>query len=127
MSGPAKSLFYFAFYMIAAGVTLLFFPRLPLAIFGLPEEGLLWVRLMGMLVLVFSYYYMNLARKDVTDFFRWTVHTRALVPVFFAGFIAFADMPPLLMLFALGDLAGAIWTAWALKRDGVRIFGPARN
>jgi hypothetical protein len=127
VSTPAKTIYYFALYLVGAGLALLLFPRLPLVIFGLEIEGLVWIRILGMLVLVFAYYYLNLARSEVTDFFRWTVHTRTLVPFFFAAFILFTGMKPVLMLFALGDLAGALWTAWALRGAGVRIYQRADN
>ena len=127
MSTPAKTIYYFALYLVGAGLALLLFPRFPLAILSLEIEGLAWIRILGMLVLVFAYYYLNLARNEVTDFFRWTVHTRSLVPLFFAAFILFAGMSPVLMLFALGDLAGALWTAWALHGAGIQIYRRGDN
>ena len=127
MSTPAKTIYYFALYLVGAGLTLLLFPRFPLAILSLEIEGLAWIRILGMLVLVFAYYYLNLARNEVTDFFRWTVHTRLLVPLVFAAFILLAGMRPVLMLFALGDLAGALWTAWALHGAGIQIYRRGDN
>jgi hypothetical protein len=127
VSRPAKTIYYFALYLVGAGLTLLLFPRLPLVILGLEIQGLAWIRILGMLVLVFAYYYLNLARNEVTDFFRWTVHTRSLVPFVFAAFILFAGMSPILMLFALGDLAGAVWTARALHAAGIRIYQRGDN
>ena len=127
MSTPAKTIYYFALYLVGAGLTLLLFPRLPLVILSLEIEGLAWIRILGMLVLVFAYYYLNLARNEVTDFFRWTVHTRLLVPLFFAAFILLTGMKPVLMLFALGDLAGALWTAWALHGAGIQIYQRGDN
>jgi hypothetical protein len=127
VSTPAKTIYYFALYLVGAGLTLLLFPSFPLALLSLELEGLAWIRILGMLVLVFAYYYLNLARSEVTDFFRWTVHTRALVPFFFAAFIFLAGMQPVLMLFALGDLAGALWTAWALRSANVQIYQRADN
>ena len=127
MSTPAKTIYYFALYLVGAGLALLLFPRLPLTILSLEIEGLTWIRILGMLVLVFAYYYLNLARNEVTDFFRWTVHTRSLVPLCFATFILLAGMRPILMLFALGDLAGALWTAWALHGAGIQIYQRGDN
>jgi len=127
MSTPAKTIYYFALYLVAAGLTLLLFPKVPLILFDLEIEGLAWIRILGMLVLVFAYYYLNLARSEVTSFFRWTVHTRSLVPFFFAAFILLTGMKPALMLFALGDLAGALWTTWALRNAGIQIYQRADN
>ena len=127
MSTPAKTIYYFALYLVAAGLALLLFPRVPLRVFDLEIEGLAWIRILGMLVLVFAYYYLNLARSEFTSFFRWTVHTRSLVPLFFAALILLAGMKPILMLFALGDLLGALWTAWALRKAGVQIYQRTDN
>jgi hypothetical protein len=127
MSTPAKTIYYFALYLVAAGLTLLLFPTVPLRILELEIEGLAWIRILGMLVLVFAYYYLNLARSEFTSFFRWTVHTRSLVPLFFAAFILLTGMKPILMLFALGDLAGGLWTAWALRNAGIQIYQRADN
>jgi hypothetical protein len=127
VSTPAKTIYYFALYLVAAGLTLLLFPRVPLRILDLEIGGLAWIRILGMLVLVFAYYYLNLARNEFTSFFRWTVHTRSLVPLFFVAFILLTGMKPILMLFALGDLAGALWTAWALRRANIQIYQRADN
>jgi hypothetical protein len=47
MGGPARTIYYFAFYMVMAGVVLIAIPRMPLAVFGLPEEGIAWIRILG--------------------------------------------------------------------------------
>ena len=75
-----------------------------------------------MVVVFLSYYYANLARQGNVDFFRLTVHTRSTVPLFFVAFILIFDMRAVTLLFAVGDLAGAVWTAMALRSEGHELF-----
>ena len=119
MSGSAKSIYYFGMYLVVIGLLILFFPKLPLTILNLDtgsEQSLAWIRILGMLVLIYAYYYIRLSRAEVNLFFRLTVHTRALVPVVFALLIFAGALKPILILFALGDFLGALWTFLMLQR-----------
>jgi hypothetical protein len=118
MSREAKSIYYFAMYMVVIGLFLFLFPRLPLDALNMKPEGNtghVWVRILGLLVLVFAYYYIRLSRAEVRDFFKWTVHTRGSIPVIFAVLILAGELQPILFLVALGDFAGAVWTFLALR------------
>ena len=118
MSGPAKSIYYFGMYLVVIGLVILLFPKLPLTILKLDtgsEQSLAWIRILGMLVLIYAYYYIRLSRAEVTLFFRLTVHTRALVPVVFAILILMGVLKPILILFALGDFLCALWTFLRLQ------------
>jgi len=42
---------------------------------------------------------------------------RSSVPLFFLAFVAAGLASPMLILFGVVDLAGALWTALALRRD----------
>lgn len=46
--------------------------------------------------------------------FRWTVHARCAVIVFFLAFVVAGLAKPVLLLFGIVDFAGAIWTWRAL-------------
>jgi len=116
MSGPARTIYYFAFYMVMAGVVLIVIPRIPLAVFGLPEEGVAWIRILGLLVLILACYYLTLARNEVTAFFRVSVRARVAVPFIFLGFALLGWVEPILILFGLADLAGGVWTGVALRK-----------
>jgi len=62
-----------------------------------------------------GFYYIQAARKDLVDFFRWTVPVRASVILFFVAFVLLGYAQPTLVLFGVIDLAGAIWTGFALR------------
>ncbi|MFC2160925.1 hypothetical protein ACFLRX_04660 [Acidobacteriota bacterium] len=84
--------------------------------FNVPETSKVWIRVVGVLVLLIGYYYVRAAtdKKDMTNFFRWTIYARSSVLVFFIVFVLLNYVQPILILFGVFDLVGAIWTALAL-------------
>jgi hypothetical protein len=68
-----------------------------------------------MLVLFLGFYYTQAARKEMTDFFRWTVYLRSTVIIFFVIFVLLGLASPPLIMFGVVDLLGAIWTGLALR------------
>lgn len=117
MSRGARSLLVFGVYLVALGVFLLIAPNTLITLFGLPESQDVWIRVVGMLVTLLAYYDIQAARKEATDFFRWSVVARGTVIVFFAGFVIANLAKPILLLFGGIDLAGAAWTYLALRQD----------
>ena len=120
MSQAAKSLFVFGVYLCGLGLILLFVPNLILQLFGVPPTHEVWIRINGMFVLCLSFYYVQVARNELTIFIRWTVWTRGAVIFFFAAFVLLVSAPKALLLFGLIDLLAAIWTWLALKKDEAR-------
>ena len=117
MSKSATSVFVFAIYLYVLGLVLLVVPNLLLAVFGIAETDEVWIRVVGMLVLILGYYYSQAARMGLTAFFRLTVIGRSAVPLFFIAFVLARLAPPVLIVFGLIDLAGAMWTAVALRGE----------
>lgn len=118
MSRAAKSLFVFGVYLCGLGLMLLLAPNLLLRVFGVPATSEVWIRVIGMLVLCLSFYYIQAARHELTTFIRWTVWTRLAVIVYFAAFVLLLSAPKPLLLFGLVDLLAALWTWLALNRRG---------
>lgn len=115
MSSCAKSVLAFAIYLALLGLILLIAPNVLLALFGLPATGEVWIRIVGMLVVLLAFYYAQAARHDLRPFFRWTVYARGSVLVFFIAFVVFGLAEPVLLLFGVIDLLGALWTLAALR------------
>lgn len=120
MSRAAKSLFVFGIYLCGLGAALLLVPNLLLQVFGVAPTKEVWIRVVGMLVLCLSFYYVRAARSELTTFIRWTVWTRAAVIVYFTAFVLWVGAPKALLLFGLIDLLAAVWTRLALNRDEAR-------
>ncbi len=115
MSKAAASLFVFGLYLIGLGVLLVLAPDALLNFMGLPAPRDVWIRVVGTLVLVLALYSILAARRDLTDFIRWTVYGRSLVVVILLAFVLLGLASPVLILFAIVDSAGAVWTSIALR------------
>jgi hypothetical protein len=117
MSRSTTSILVFGIYLVFLGLILLISPNYLLRIVGLPTTSEAWIRLTGMLILVLSFYYIQAARNEVTIFYRWTLYTRLSAIFVLLGFVILELASPVILLFWLGDLAGAIWTWLTLKSE----------
>jgi hypothetical protein len=115
MSNSAKSMLVFGIYLLTAGVTLLIIPNVFLGVLGLPTTNEVWIRVIGMLLFLISFYYILGARNELLVFFRWTVYTRGSAFIFFIIFVLLGLVKPIILLLGVIELAGATWTALALK------------
>ncbi len=114
MSAAARSLAVFACYLAVVAVGLLLAPNAILAPLGFAPVVDVWVRIVGMLVLVLAIYYFVAAKHEAEPLIRATVPVRASVIVVFGGFVVARLAPPALLGFGGVDLVGAVWTARAL-------------
>jgi hypothetical protein len=124
MSKAAKSMTVFGGYLLLLGLVLVLSPNTLLRVFRFAPTGEVWIRVVGMLVLVLAYYYWNAAGAGLTSFFRWSVAARSSVLLFFIAFVAAGLAPPTLILFGVIDIAGAAWTALALRAEAAARPGP---
>jgi len=115
MSKPAKSVFVHGIYLALSGLTLIAVPNLLFALLSIPATHEVWIRVVGVLTLILGYYFIQAARKEVIEFMRWTVHARIAFMTFCIIFVLLGFIGPVLLLFGLLDLLGAIWTALALR------------
>ena len=119
MNAPAKSLFVFGIYAVAAGAGLLLVPGFVLGTLGFPPAQDGWVRVVGALAVFVGAYHIVGARNDLLPYIRATVWGRIAFAVVLGSLVATSVMPRSLLLFATIDLAGAIWTAIALRQRTV--------
>ena len=119
MSRAAFSLFVFGIYMICIGIFFLFFPNIIFMILAYPTDPDIASRVLGMVIIIIAYYYVRSAldEEGMREFYKWTVHTRASVIIFLIFFVVFRLVSPLIIIFSVIDLAGAIWTFWALRKE----------
>ena len=117
MSKSAISVLVFAVYLLVLGIILLFEPNPLLALFGIPATNEVWIRVVGMLVCLLSFYYFQAVRRELTEFFRWTVWARSSVIIFMAVFVAAGLAKWTIILFGVVDLLAAIWTGLALRQS----------
>jgi hypothetical protein len=110
--------FVFSIYLFVLGIVLITIPNPFLSLFAMPATHDVWIRVVGMLVVILGYYYMTAARNELVPFLRATVVGRTAVLVSFIGFVVLGLAPPILILFGVIDAVAAGWTAWALAADG---------
>ena len=115
MSNAAKSIFAFGIYLIGFGTILVVTPNTAFALFGIPGTSEVWVRVVGMLLLFIAFYCIMAARKELTDFFQWTVYTRSAVIIFLTTFVLLGFVKPVVVLVGIVDLLAAIWTGLVLR------------
>jgi protein-S-isoprenylcysteine O-methyltransferase Ste14 len=119
MSKSARSIFIFGVYLGILGGVLLVTPNALLGIFQLPSTNEVWIRVVGMLLFLLGIYYMLAARKEMTDFFHWTVYIRAAVILFLTTFVLLGYVRPVLILIGVVDLLGAVWTGMTLRASKI--------
>jgi hypothetical protein len=118
VTGSAKSVFVFGIYVACLGVMLVFFPNPLLRLVGVPATSEVWIHLAGMLLIFMGFFYVMAGRAQLVPFFRWTLVTRGAAAAFVTGFVLARLISPVILLFWLGDLAGALWTLFALRAEG---------
>jgi len=117
LGNSTLSMRVFAAYLAGLAITFMAFPNPVIALFGFEPTDQVWIRILGFMLGVLGFYYHLACREGVKSFFRWTVWSRlSVVPVYIL-FILFGVAPPVVMVFAVIDLAGGIWTGLALKAE----------
>jgi hypothetical protein len=117
MSRAALSIRVFAFYLLATAATLMFVPNVLLRLLGIVPTEEHWIRMMGMLTGLLAYYYWRASAENSRPFFEWTVLERlAIAPAFFVLFVLLGWAAPVVLIFAVPDIFGALWTRSALKK-----------
>ncbi len=119
MSKTARTMVVYGWYVILfLALPFLLVPQLILPIAGMAAPTDVWVRVLGMTVLFLGFYYIQMGRNELTQFFRYSVVARLLVPVFFLVFVLLGLAPPVLLAFTIPDIIFACWTALSLRGEG---------
>ncbi len=103
-------------YVLGSGLILIFIPNVLLSIFGIAETHEVWIRILGLLVFILSFYYYHLAKYGNPKTVMATVMGRL---VFCAGLVIYVVVgiaPIALIGFAVAETALALWTWWELKK-----------
>ncbi len=116
MSRAAFSAKVFAAYLFLVGTVFMVAPQPLLSLFGLTTtEG--WVRTTGLLAFNIGVYAWVAARHELKAFLTASVWTRVEVWAVLTALASMGLVPPVIALFGVVDLAGALWTHLALRAD----------
>ncbi len=110
MKPPYRSMYGQMVYVLLSGLQLLFIPNVLLGLFGLGEAHEIWIQILGLLVLVLTIYYYNIAKYGNEQLVMATVYGRL---IFCAGLVMFvilgkAQLP--LIGFAILETGLALWS-----------------
>ena len=115
MSAAGRSLFIFGIYLLLLGIVLVAVPNWLLGMFGLPATTEVWIRVVGVLVLVIGFYDLQAGRNSMNDYYLWSIIARVAVFLFFLAFVLLGLVNPIFVVFGAIDLLGAAWTFFALQ------------
>lgn len=113
MSNAARTIVAFAIYMALVGAVLVAAPNVLLGVLGLPATSEPWIRILGLMTVIMSYYYWRAAASEATAFFQATVAGRTAMAAFLV--LLGVTGARVLVLFGMAELAGAVATALALR------------
>ena len=117
MSRAAISLLVFSVYLAVVAALFVIIPNFLLELLGLPPTKEVWIRIVGMCLGGLVFYYAAGALKNLTAFIQLTVYARSLTIFFFSSLVVLGQTQPVVIIFGVIDLLGAIWTEFALRRD----------
>lgn len=117
MSQSALSAKVFAIYLFIISSVVVLAPNLLLAIFRIPPTTEVWIHVVGVVVFAIGIYIWIAAKHDIKPILEASVYTRALVFVAFTTFALLGMTSPMIIVFGLVDLAGGVWTYFALQAD----------
>jgi hypothetical protein len=123
MKKSATSIYVWGIYTLLTGITFLLVPNLLLNILGLGESQEVYPRLLGATIIMLGYYYVRAARQgSMTPFYAWSVHGRlglagVIIILVLIGLAKF-----LMLGFAVVEVAGSLWTAFALRAEGSKVY-----
>jgi hypothetical protein len=127
MSRAGRSFFWFSFWVMICGLSLMFAPGLCLRVAGITSSSDIMVRVFGTVLLYMGIFYLVAGRRPGFELlYRVSVYTRLSAPILVGGFVLATGANPLIGLLTVGDLAGAVWTLLALRADRHGAPAPAR-
>lgn len=116
MSKVAQSVYYFAYYLLIAGFLLFFFPNQIIGIVSIAPTEEVWIHLVGALTFILGVFFMYMAKQNSREFAYISMYGRGTFILGIIVLIIFYGAPLALLLFALIDALGLIWTHWAYSR-----------
>ncbi|MGA2480916.1 MAG: hypothetical protein ABSG63_19400 [Spirochaetia bacterium] len=118
MTRAGRSFFYFGFWVLVCGLSLMLAPGLALRVAGITTSSDIMLRVFGTVLLYMAIFYMVAGRfSSIPVLYRASVFTRFSAPLLVGAFVVATKANPLIILMTVLDAAGALWTALALRAD----------
>lgn len=118
MTRAGSSIFFFGFWVVLCGISLMFFPNMCLDIAGMRLDDVTIPRLFGMVLIFLAiYYFLAGTHPEFWPFYRVTVFTRFSAFIIVVIFTILGIVKPIVIGFVTIDALGALWTAITLGID----------
>ncbi len=114
MRNARFSVLVWAIYELVIGVGLFLIPTQVTQIVGIDDPQEVWVRVLGLIVVLIGVYFLGAVLNNSTWMYQYTVFGR-VIAVIGLTYLAILDGPWQLSLFAATDAVGAVWTYLALR------------
>lgn len=108
----------FGVYLVGAALTLIFAPGVMFALLFAPPPTDPYYILLGIVVLVIGYYYIRLGRAGSHAFAQASVVGRLGFGACVGAAVVLGALPTGILIVAVADLLGALWTGRTLRREG---------
>jgi hypothetical protein len=117
-TGPAAmSFFVFGLYMTVLGIALVLAPNPLLSLVGIAETTEVWVRVVGVLVVVIGILDVLIAQADLRVVMRWGIYLRSGAAASLVAFAAADLVEPGILIFAAVDALSVAWAVLALRAE----------
>lgn len=117
MNSPSFTSKAFGIYVIAVSIPLILTPNLFLGLLGFPLAHEIWVRVLGLVGTILGYYYVAAGLGNARPFVVASVYGRFAFCAGCVGLVVLVSAPWQLLLFGAVDVAGALWTFFALRYE----------
>ena len=117
MGPAAMSFFVFGLYMTVLGIALVLAPNPLLGLVGIAETTEVWVRVVGVLVVVIGILDVLIAQADLRVVMRWGIYLRSGAAASLVAFAAADLVEPGILIFAAVDALSVAWAVLALRAE----------
>ena len=117
MKQSTLSMVIFGVYMLVMGLILIIVPNPLITLLGFAPVTDVWIRILGMVLVILAFYYFLAVKEEAYSFYRWTSYGRMPIVLVYLGFTALKLAPPILVLLGVFETACAIWTGVALRKE----------
>lgn len=101
--------------MLITSLQLVFIPNVFLTTFGFETTTEVWMKVLGIVVLALAVLYYGLNESGNRESVVWSVRARLTAGLGFVLLVLIGDAKLSLLIFALLDIATAIWTHFELR------------
>lgn len=120
MNSWPRSMEVFGAYLLVTGLGFLLAPGLVLPAVGMPPPADFWPRVLGVVLVGASLYYVAAGRHRLRPIAAASVAVRYFVCAAFLALVLLAGAPRMLLAFGVLDAVFASWTWWGLRADAAR-------